>query len=520
MSQDAFQALRFPCGQGGINRTKNLYAFPPTDLMLSDGITTESDTWKKEGGATPINTTVGAVSLRGLVDFWTGANPPLQELVAILSDGRLVTLDASGIVKTLRSGLGDAVPMFQHGWDGSTKALYVANGQGQIQAYTGGLTASDIPHPNPDWTVANGFPTGLAQHRARLGAFGMATRPHDLFLSLPSEHGNFNDPESFRQEVDPGVGDGIVSAISWNKKFYVAKRPLGIYVLEDADANLANWSIPQLTPAIGLAGPGGWVQMDSDVIVLAADGFFYSLQQVQSQGTEGATPLLPMETGTFLREQLNLDRLDLVQMLWYAHKRQVWVSAPGVGSQVNNRRIVLDFHTSTPTIQFSRRDVAVSLALRRASRTSVSKPIMGDASGIAWSLDQSTPSKNGVGYTGQFETGPQAFFPDAIRMGNLEAVEVLFQEQGDYDLNVEVHRDGKLSQTLTFSQQSVGAAVGSVSFDAEVLAGTTIANRRRKAGGDALRCKLIGYNTIVGQTFSIQELNVQFTPGGDRRPQA
>ncbi len=518
MSQDALQALRFPCGRGGINRSKNLYDFPATDLTMSESLTTEFDTWQKEGGATPFNPSIGAVQLRGLFDFWSGANPPAQELVAALSDGRLGTLDPSGLVKILKANFGDGFPVFAEGWNGATKALYVTNGTGPIQEYTGGLTTSDIPNPNPDWTVEKGFPTGLFQHRARLGAFGMSSRPHDLFLSLPAEHGNFKDAEAFRQEVEPGVGERIVAGLSWNKKAYVAKRPIGIYILLDQDPNLANWEIVGVNKAIGLPGPGCWAATDSDVILLATDGYFYSLSQVQTQGEEGATPLLPLETGTFIKEQLNTDRLDLVQMQWYAHKRQLHVVAPGVGSTVNTRRLIADLHDGN-RLQFhlSRRDVAVSLALRRATTTSPLKPIIGDDAGVVWSLDQATRSKGGAGYRGQFETGPQAFFPDALRMGNLEYVEVLFQEQGNYDLNVEVHRDGELSQTVAFSQQSVGSAVGSVSFDSDVLGGTTIANRRRRVGGDAARCKLIGYNDGAGQNFSVQEINVQFTPGGDRR---
>ena len=518
MSQDAIQAIRFPCGHGGINRSKNLYDFPLTDLTMSEGITTEFDTWAKEGGAQKINTTsMGAVSVRGVFDFWSADNPPVKEVVAVLADGRVVTLGPSGVVKTLKTGLGDAFPVFAEGWNGSTKALYIANGVSQIQEYTGGASAIDIPNPNVDWTIAKGFPSGLVPHRARLGAFGMFSRPHDVLLSMPVEHGNFKGTEVFRQEIDPGVGERIVAGLSWHKRLYFAKRPYGIFVLQDEDANLANWTIVPVTNAIGLPGPGCWVETDTDVLLLGTDGFFYSLAQVQTQGEESATPLLPMATASFIKEELNTDRLDLVQMVWYGHKRQVHIVAPGLGSPVNTRRIVADLHAGSLQFHYSRRDVAVSIALQRETATSPLKPIFGDNAGTVWKLDQAARNKGGVGYRGQFETAPQSFFPDGIRMGNLEYVEVIFQEQGNYDLTLEVHRDGKLSQTLAFSQQSVGSAVGSVSFDADVLGGTTIANRRRRAVGDATRCKLIGYNQAVDQHFSVQELNVQFTPGGDRR---
>ena len=55
---------------------------------------------------------------------------------------------------------------------------------------------------------------------------------------------------------------------------------------------------------------------------------------------------------------------------------------------------------------------------------------------------------------------PRTFFEGGLRRGNVAALEVVFAQLGNYDLNVEIHLDGKLSQTLTFSQQSAGGAVG------------------------------------------------------------
>lgn len=514
MSQDRFRQMKFPCGQGGLDRSHNFTRFSPSNLAMCDGITTEDGTWRKEGGAAKINTnTLGAATIRGLHDFWSGATPSVQELIAVLSDGRIVTVGSAGIVNTLTSGVGDAFPVFGEGWNGTTKALYFCNGQVQMQTYDGSVWSA-IANPNTDWNGTNGYPTGVFQHRTRMIAYGLASAPHDIFLSLSANNSDYASVESIRQEVGPGVGDGIIGGVSWRERAYFFKRPFGIYVLDDSDTNPVNWSITPVSQSIGLAGPGGVIALDDDLLILANDGFFYSFTQVAHQGEQSATPVLPMQIGEYLRTELNQSRLDLAHMIWYGNKRQVHIAVPAAGSSVNNRRIVGDLSTGTGLrILPSRRDTCSALALRRDTRTSPPRPIMGDHAGFVWSLDRATRTKDGLGYRGQFEYAPREFYPGGSRRGNLEFLDLTFAPNGNFDVTIEVHRDGALSETKTFSQQSAGGAVGSFSLDADVLGGTMIANRRHKVGGDALRVSLLGKNEGAGEDFSIQDINLYFSPG-------
>jgi len=517
MSQDDLLPLRFPCGKGGLNRSKNFVDYPPTDLTMSESITTEGDTWRKEGGATKINATSFGSAILGGFDFWSGANPSVKEIIVTLADGRVLAVDAAGAIKTLKTGFGTGVPVFAEGWDGAQKALYFCESSGstQIQVYTGGSVASDIPKPNTDWSSGNGFPTGLVHHSARIFAYGYRKAPHDVFGSLATNHGDYASPDNFRQAATLGVGDGIVTAFSWRGKLYFGKRPIGLYILDDAAANIPEWSIVPVTQAIGFAGARSWVEVDDDILIVAPAGFFYSLGQVANQGERSATPILPTETSDFFKEEVNVSRLDLAQLAWYGHKRQLMIAMPAAGATANNRRLVGDFHSGRLQLHYSRRDSCSALFLERATRTSPLVPVIGDSSGFLWRLDQAARAKDGAGYQSQFETAPLAFFPDGTRHGNLMSLEMVFAEKGNYDVNVEVHRDGKLSQTLTFSQQSAGGAVGSVSLDQDVLGGVTIANRQHKAGGDARRVKLIGYNNVANQDFAVQDLILWHTPGKD-----
>jgi len=517
MSQDDLIPLRFPCGKGGLNRSKNFVDFPPTDLTMSESITTEGDTWRKEGGATKINTTSFGSAILGGFDFWPGT-PAVKEIIVTLADGRVLAVASDLSTKTIATGFGTGVPVFAEGWDGDQEALYFCESSGstQIHVYTGGASASLIPKPNTDWTSANGFPTGIVHHSARMFAYGYAKSPHDIFGSLATDHGDYASPDTFRQAATIGVGDGVVTAFSWRGKLYFGKRPVGLYILDDSGVNIPEWSIVPVTQSIGFAGATSWVELDDDILIIGPSGFFYSLGQVENQGEQSATPILPIETSDFFKEEINVARLDLSQLIWYGHKRQFMIAVPAVGATTNTRRIVGDFHSGRLQLHYSRRDNCPALFLERATITSPLTPVIGDSSGFLWRLDQSARSKDGAGYTSQFETPPLTFFDGGSRRGNLMALDLVFAQKGNYDVNVEVHRDGKLSQTLTFSQQSAGGAVGSVSLDQDVLGGITIANRRHKVGGDAVRAKLIGYNNVANQDFAIQDLILWHTPGNNR----
>jgi hypothetical protein len=253
--------------------------------------------------------------------------------------------------------------------------------------------------------------------------------------------------------------------------------------------------------------------VDNDVLFWGNDGYFYSLNAVQNQGEKAATPLFPVELSDYLLQSFNINRLDLVQSVWYANKRQVHIAAPSAGSTTNDRRIIIDLMNGGLKVLESRRDSCPALGLYRTTATSPLKPLVGDSTGTVWALDQTSRNKDGAGYRAQFETQPLPFDPNLARKGNLAFLDCEFEPVGEYDVTVEVHRDGRLSETVTFSQQSVGGAVGSVSLDGDVLGGTTVQHRRRKVGGDALRASLVGYNNTANQDFSIQDLALRWKPG-------
>jgi hypothetical protein len=520
------QTITIPGGAGGINRSKALTRMPTSDLTYADTVTVERDLIEKEPGAALVNTTplsggAGTWAVKAHWQFISGAG--VQEDITAIDNGisvSIVVVPASGaVVKTLISGLttGSYIT-FSEGWNGTTKTLYIFSNLDNPMSYTGGATATVLtggggPGQLPlDWTVAN-WPTTPVSHRARMIGFGNANFPHNIYGTVPGSENDYNGGESFVQPVYPGSGERLVAGASWREILYLWKFPRGIFVLNDTDPSIANWSVPKITEAIGVASPESAVVIEDDIVMLATDGFLYSLSQIQTQGQVSVPPFLPMETAQFIKEKLNLSRLDLVRGRWYGSKRQLHFAVPSGTSTVCDARIILDLHMpGAPKFFWSSRDTCPALGMRRATTTAILKPCFGDSSGNLYDMDQATRSKNGAGYNGQYECPPVA--PSGVgQFSNLHELQLTMDPQGNWDLTMEVHRDGVLSQTLAYSMNTPGGAVGSMSLDADVMAGKTVSTVKHELTGEAIFTKLIGYNSGAGQNFAVMDTAIRYTPG-------
>lgn len=507
MSQDDLQAMEVPAGLGGLNRMKNLAQYPRTDLTLVESLTYEHNAWQKEGGATKYNVSPLGGSVVALRDFWDDSFT--QSLMAYLDNGQWSTVLPSGLGSSLAAMTPGTQGWFVEAWvNQQNKALFLFNGQDKPKYSTGGV-AQDIALSSADWSPGN-YPAFGFLHKSRL----VAPLKHRAYLSSPQSHDKFGQQagDSTQLNVYPGEGQKIVAGISFREKGYLFKYPKGIYLIDDVDTNLSNWGTPKLTDAVGTAGPGCVVATEDDVIFLDSDGYFHQLSAVRTYRQESVPAMFPTELSDWFRSQINLNRLDLVRSAYYSRKRQLVFVLPGTGSNVNNRRLTLDFNIGDKVrIGWSTRDVCPSLALRQDVQTQ--HLIAGDASGYVWTLDQDTRSKDGVGYVGQYETPTMDVIEKGIRLANLYELQVVFNPVGNWDLTMEVHRDGQLGQTLLFSMQSTGGAVGSFSLDSDVLGGTTIQNAIQRLEGDCKYLKLLGRNSGAGQDFSVMNHLIRYKPG-------
>jgi hypothetical protein len=518
MAQDLVP-VELLAGTGGLNRMQNLAQIPKTDLAWVESLTVENITWQKMAGALAYNSAPLDTGLNSIWDFFNKAF--VQEQIAWLADGRTVVVDQAGTIqKTLNAGTPPTFGWMVEGFlDTATKALFFYNGLDvpRVYANDGTTVTTSIPLASlsPDWQPGH-YPTMAFMHGFRMVAVG-GPDSHRAYLSSPRSHDRFAPAEgdSLGLAVYPGKGQKLVGGISFREKGYLFKYPRGIYGIQDSDSNIANWSTPELTDAVGMAGPGCICAVEDDVIFLDSDGYFHALSAVQTQKQETVPTLFSRETSDFIRTQVNLNALELTRSVYYSRKRLLIFAVPAAGSTVANRYLLIDYNLpSGPRLLWSSRDECPALALRRENKTQ--EPIIGDSTGYIWRLDRAARNKGGAGYRSQYEVPAQALIEGGIRRMNLFELEVVFRPTGEHDLSMEVHKmtkDGADVETLAFSMQTFGAPIGSMSFDPDVLAGTEIQTARRRLHGDANYLKLIGYNNNADENYSVMSHIVRGKPG-------
>lgn len=519
MAQDLV-AFEVPAGQGGLNRMQNLTVMPKTDLSWVESLTVENITWQKMAGAVAYNSTPLSSGLNCIWDFFN--KDFVQEQVAFLSNGQLVVVDTAGtITKTLATLNPSAFGWMVEGFlDTTSKALFFFDGINPPQVYANNGSTVDVsaPFSSPaaDWVVGGRQPTMGFMHGFRMVAVG-GPDSHRAYLSSPRGHDQFGPAvgDSVTIAVYPGKGQKLVGGLSYRDKAYLMKYPRGIYFLDDSDTNIANWKCLEITEAIGVAGPGCVCGIENDIVIMDAEGYFHAMSAVHQLKQEEIPTLFSRETSDFIRSNLNLNALHLTRSVYYARKRQLIFALPGTGSSICNRYLIIDYNLpSGPRLLWSSRDECPALALRREDKTQ--EPIIGDTTGTIWRLDRDARQKGGQGYRSQYEVPTQSLVEGGIRRMDLYEMQVLFHPTGNYDLNMEVQKmtkDGTVVENLTFSMQTFGTPIGSISLDPDVIAGVTVQTARRRLHGDANYVKLIGSNNNVNETYSVMHHIIRGKPG-------
>lgn len=516
-----------PCGQGGLNADKNQAAIPLTDLIVAESLTFENGTWKKMGGATKLdsNGVSGAPTCRGLLDYW--ADRSTQRLISGWDDGTLLKETSSDLdAVTLKSGLSASARHFfmvKGGEEaaGNATHLFLFTGADVVQVLDDdGTTTGDINNPPADWSGAN-QPIGAVIHRDSLWGYGNLNDPHRIYKSLASDHEEYLSTV-FTMSVFPGVGRRLVAGVSFGGFLFLFKWPRGIYKIDDSDTDSANWFTKQITNAVGVPeSPYAALSIDNDILFMSNEGNFHLLSAVEHfKAVEDSDLSAKLKFTSFIRDTVNLGRLDQVQSVWYGHTKQAIFSLPSQGSLVNDLLITFDFmDKNNPKITTSMRDTAEALAIREDS-DGIERPIHGDDAGMVYLMDQASRSKDGAGYNGKFKTPHTDFSQQEPRMAtmrkNFAFLEVVSNPLGNFNLAIDVIIDGSLAYTLLFDMGVGGAVLGTFVLGTHALAGDLVNNVKKRMTGSGRRVSFEGSNSGDGQDYSISDLYVHLKTADER----
>ena len=367
------------------------------------------------------------------------------------------------------------------------------------------------------WNVRWGF-----QHRGRMLCGGSTGRPHGVYSSVLNNHSDYINTGSVYFEVYPGEGDLIVGGISWRNKAYLFKFPHGLYVLNDASTDIAEWGWERVSRYVGAIGQGSIVEADDEVYFVSPDGYIHALSAVQEHGDVQSSAIKAMEIGPYIRANTDFSKLATgvwtsfprypqPQAVYYPTKKKLlfaFSANPNVlssqGFPVNKVLVGIDLHRSNPGGGMreyqpfvSTRDQYESWAIYRDPTTAEASLLAGASNGFIYKLDQSARSKDSAGYMASFET--KAFRPYSNdQNANMKELEVVFADgSSSNSVVIKVYLNGTLATTKTL----------------------TDSDRFMRLYGDAITVKIVGENDTINSSFSIAKIIVRFKPGNWRKHQ-
>lgn len=495
-----------PAGLGGLNLDLNLTRIPATDLQRAEGIVMEDGVWRKEPGADPFDTAgiVGTPKIVAGFDWWP--TPTVQRIVTAALDGKLykeVNGDLDNVtLATLLSttARGKFEPAGAESGGRSRKLVYLNGVDSPRVLAADGATATVIGNPPSDWSGTNQPLGGLVQG-SRFWAFGNLSDPHRVYGSGPEDHEDFIKATAGTLPIYPGVGQRLAAGLAAKGLMLLFKFPVGIFWAEVTDLRSINWSVNQLTDAVGVAeSPYAALPiLGGDVLFLSSGGSFHLLSALTTGGVTGSDLSEALKIKKWIRDNINLSRLNQVTSVWFEHKGLAIFSVPKAGSAVNNARLMFDFSDvgagGKVKFSYSFRDNSESHFLRRGT-DGIERPMFGDDAGKVWKMDQATRLKNGVAYTGAYRTVETdlSFLDPSLRfqMKNYGFLEIVANPLGASTLTVNVYHDGVLKETLLFDVNRRSS--------------------RRIMRGSSHFLSIEGINSGTGD-FSIVESRIYFKPG-------
>jgi hypothetical protein len=522
-----YLVAELPIGTDGLSGSRNQSQIPPTALINANNVSYAEGAITKEGGSAKYNSTAAATG--GIIvggHDWHPTTTNQRQIIAM--DGGNVarsTGGATGVFTNIASGLTlnqKGVVFVEGGKElaANNRKLYMFSGSNGVKIVDGDASAlSTLTDPASDWSSATNGPSFGLIHLDRLWAGGNSNDPHRLYYSTASNQGDIQT-NGGTLAVYPGESQKIVAAVSFKGFIVTFKYPKGIYIVDTTDPSITNWQVQKLNDQIGLAGSHSWCVIDDDILFMDSAGNIQLISIItkESQGTRNVSQIADM--GQWMRDNVNFAKLSNVRAVYHVAKREVHFAVAGIGSVVNNLRVVVDYNLPTrPRFRTSDKDIVESVWLK-LDDDFVPRMTTGDNAGFVWNLDQDTKEKDGLGYEGLWQTPHMDLShldPSlATVRKNGHWLELVVEPKGNYDMNATIVWDGVEHETVTFNMGSTGAALGSFVLNTDTLGGGEVLNKKRQIHGSGRRISLIGKNSAASQDFSIARMYLHFTPGSDR----
>ncbi len=515
-----------PTGVGGLTTDDPQPLIPTTDLIVANNVILQNNKIEKDKGSRKLNTDAISGGIAAHVDWWP--NTVDQRIVAVGKDNKIYRATPpfssfSEVTSTTQPTVSASpdLSMVTGGQElaGNDKKLFILTGGSPIQVISDDeTTRSDISKPASDWSGSNHPYFGII-HRGRLGVLGNANDPHRFAFSSATDHEDFTtSPLQF--SVYPGDGERLISGFIFKGNLYLLKFPEGLYVLEDSDSNTSNWYFREIDGSFGGASVSCSVKALDDQLICNNYGTISSLVATQTLGDiKSADLFLLTKTEEFVREELsrlgNFER----RIMYYAQRKQAFVSYRSSDSLNNNRICIIDFSKQTPRITWSDKDQPNYFALIK-DQFGVPGPSYCADDGFVYLMDQVDRDVGGNAYKGEFQTPHMDFTQGdtakSEREKQFDFLEVIYEPTGKWNLDVDVFIDTKFIRTLSFSLDG-GSELDSMRFDQGKMDAGAPFSTRKSIDASGRRISLKASNPTVGQNFKIVQFRIYYNILGNEQ---
>lgn len=441
----------------------------------------------------------GDCIVRAAIDSWPDVGT--QETVVRLQN-TIYRGDGSGLNWVLvKDSLGDGfAPNFTLGGaeeQGRSRKVFHADGYNPVQVLAGvaGAATTDLAQPPADWTGTN-QPIQIVIHDGYAFGFGNFNSPHMIYRSTRIDHEDYSDNTTY--SLFPGEGERLVAGISFKGFLIVWKYPEGVYAIDTTEADPNNWRVIKVG-VVGASGPGNVCAISNDVVWISPDGAWHAISATDVTGAVSASDFSYELLGTWTRENINIGKLLIAQMVYYDLKQEVMLAyhAPGEGRK--HRRLHLNLARRKdlgPRWSTWDRDRNEALFMRKHEGVLI--PAFGDASGQIWNLDTAERLKDGGVYDFEWYVQDKDI-GDLVqgwagRRKNLRFLQLESDPRDSGTHTVSIIRDGSIRQEIDFDLASEGATLPAIlPFS---LGGQTFRmSRPRRLRGQCTRLALRGTAT-------------------------
>jgi len=404
---------------------------------------------KKIGGATKLNATTveSGEEIRGLYDYWRQgtSGTPTQKRV-IHAGTKILKEDVDGVFDDLFTGLEDGkIPAYEAFDD----ILIIASD-----------STTDVPKSWDQTTAQNlaGTPPNFSfmrTHKNRVWAAGDAANPSKLYFSVLLDPEDWVGAGSGSIDIDPGDGDRITALISFKDDLWVFKGPFkgSIHrITGSAPTGDDAFARKPFIKKLGCVAHNSVFSFKDDIGFMWSDGTIHSLRATSAFGDFNESSLT-REINTYIKQSVNLSRLDQVWAVTDERRGRVLITLPVNSSTTNNQILVMDYRfdpirwASWPVFS------CASLASVIDTANNDQREIFGGFNdGFVRKLNRPNKSIDAITAIPALITTPYIYYGSPVDFKTLSAVSVGISPQGNYDLTFRWRRDDNTQQSVSIDQ--------------------------------------------------------------------